>query len=85
MPAFPPEYLDDPHFFPSDSDEVVRPISGDFQAKSSACPMTACSRITISRHDDREILEACRDAASQITSLVLTSNVIRIELARASV
>lgn len=32
MPSFPPEFLDDPHFFPWDPIKVVRPISGDFTA-----------------------------------------------------
>lgn len=30
MPAFPPEFLEDPHFFPWDPEKVVVPIAGDF-------------------------------------------------------
>lgn len=33
MPAFPPQFLDDPHFFPWDPERVVRPIVGDFEAR----------------------------------------------------
>ncbi|WP_300035331.1 hypothetical protein [uncultured Roseobacter sp.] len=32
MPSFPPEFLDDPHFFPWDPEKVVQPIAGDFTA-----------------------------------------------------